>query len=290
MPTGPEPSLTPEKLRQGWLPRRVGRRILVLPETTSTNAAALDAADRLQEGREAGEARGPDVDGLVVLADYQTAGRGRQGRRWLSPRGASVLCSVLLMQEGQDMAGVLTLASAVAACDAIRSATTVTPAIKWPNDLRVSGRKLGGILVESRHVRTDRSADGHRSDGVAPRAWVVGIGINCLQQTGHFPPELRGLATSLELETSHPVDRVKVARELLRSLDRWLAKPARPGDGAIHAAWMDYVEPIGQRVRLLCRGREYTGRTVAIDPVGGLIVQADGGRQEWFDPMLTTLL
>jgi len=309
--------MTPEQLREGWSPRRVGRRIVVLPETSSTNAVALEAVDRPDGLSQPGETSESEVDGLAVLADYQTAGRGRQGRTWSSPRGASVLCSVLLFSkeqragrdagiqaDGVDFAssggragpdadgdpqsrvgGWLTLASAVAACEAIRQATELTPAIKWPNDLRVSERKLGGILIESRCVDPGRSA------GADTRAWVVGIGINCLQQAGHFPPELRDSTTSLELEASHPIDRVEVARALLRRLDAWLAEAPPPGDHAVHAAWLKYAEPVGQRVRLLCRGREYTGRTVAVDPSGGLIVQNDdNGRREWFDPMLTTLL
>ena len=284
MSDDPETALTPERLRQGWSPRRVGRRILVRAETTSTNSVALDAIDDLGAPGLTDGQGGAGVDGLVVLADYQTAGRGRQGRPWFSPRGASLLCSVLLIEQGEHVGGWLTLASAVAACEAIRSATEITPAIKWPNDLRISGRKLGGILIESRTSDTDAST------GSDVRAWVVGIGINCLQHAGHFPPELRDSATSLELEASHSIDRSRVARELLQALDRWLAEPVRTGSDPLHAAWMHYAEPIGQRVHLRCRGREYRGRTVAVDPAGGLIVQGDDGGQEWFDPMLTTLL
>ncbi len=277
--------MTAEQLHQGWSPRRIGRRILVLPETASTNTAALEAVAGPAASGGPHPVSGPDADGLVVLADYQTAGRGRQGRTWSSPRGASVLCSALiLLKERPHVGGWLTLASAVAACEAIRQATEVAPAIKWPNNLRVSGRKLGGILIESRRVGADRLLDADT------RAWVVGIGINCLQQRGHFPPELRDTATSLELEASHPVDRVAVARALLRCLDKWMADPAPEDDNSAHAAWLNHAEPIGQRVCLRRGGREYAGRTVAVDPSGGLIVQGDDGRREWFDPMVTTLL
>jgi len=195
----------------------------------------------------------------------------------MRPRGRADAC-----QENKKQhlccAGWLTLAAAVAACEAIREATEVTPAIKWPNDLRVSGRKLGGILIESCPVDAAR------------RAWAIGIGINCLQHEGHFPPELRDSAISLELAASHPIDRLEVTRALLASLDEWLAEPRHPGDQAVHAAWLTYAEPLGQRVRLLLKGREYWGRTVAVDPWGGLILQQEDGRREWFDPMLTTLL
>jgi BirA family transcriptional regulator, biotin operon repressor / biotin---[acetyl-CoA-carboxylase] ligase len=301
--------MTTEQLLKGWVPRCVGRHIIVLAETSSTNTAALDAL--ITPGGRDGLA----ADGSVILTDYQTAGRGRQGRPWLSPRGASVLCSVVLVsaephgvsalpgtspelgalqapgEEGSRpdaasrFAGWLTLASAVAACEAIREATEITPGVKWPNDLRVSGRKLGGILIESRPLAP------------SGRAWVVGIGINCLQHPGHFPPELRELATSLEIEASHPIDRVEVTRSLLRHLDRWLAVPVKLPEGpdeallaSVHSAWEHYAEPIGQRVHLRSQGRDYTGRTIAVDPFGGLIVQVEGGKREWFDPMQTTLL
>ncbi|GMU22801.1 MAG: biotin--[acetyl-CoA-carboxylase] ligase [Phycisphaerae bacterium] len=291
-----QPKLTPDELLAGWTPRRVGRRIVVLPETSSTNTEAL------------GFAEDSSADGLAILSDFQTAGRGRHGRAWLAPRGASVLCSVLLLERGQnsssasdadrptlpssrnaadspvgpsqaampwDPTGWLTLASAVAACEAIRRSTQITPAIKWPNDLRVEGRKLAGILIESRTLP-------------AGRAYVVGVGINCYQQAGHFPPELRATATSLDLIADHPIDRVAVARELLRSLDEAVADTSEEAQAQVYDRWQEYAEPIGQRVHLRSDGRDYTGRTVAVDPHGGLILQLDDGRREWFDPLRTT--
>lgn len=263
--------MTAEQLQQGWTPRRVGRRVVTLSEIDSTNTTALDA---LAE---------PNADGLAVLADFQASGRGRQGRSWLSPRCASVLCSVALVQpQGQThwpearMGGYLTLVTAVATCEAVRSATEVTPTIKWPNDLLVDGKKLAGILVESRLT------------GDSGRGWVLGIGINCLQHIGHFPPELQEAATSLELAVSHGVDRLGVARQLLQALDVWLAE--EPDEGKVHDAWSLFAEPLGRRVRLRRDGQEFTGRTVEVDPAGGLVLQCDDGRREWFDPMLTTAM
>ncbi|HPD30539.1 MAG TPA: biotin--[acetyl-CoA-carboxylase] ligase [Phycisphaerae bacterium] len=281
--------------------------MITVAETLSTNTLALDSI------RTMGGPDGREADGLVVMADYQTAGRGRFGRRWLSPRGASILCSVVIVPADQELtaantgpspgghvelqalensgrptptaqfSGHLTLVSAIAACEAIRQSTEITPTIKWPNDLRVSGRKLGGILIESRPV-----AQMHR-------AWVIGIGINCLQHAGHFPPELRTFATSLEIEASHPIERIEVAKALLQHLDHRLAdvtlRASPPASfQAIRSAWEQYAEPVGQRVRLRARGREWSGTTIAVDPFGGLILQTDDGKQEWFDPLQTTLL
>ncbi len=266
-------SLAVDERRTGWEPRRIGRRIEVLSEVPSTNSYCLEHADD------------PDADGLAVLADVQTAGRGRLGRRWLAPRGAAVLCSVLLTEAGTagetgeaaGMGGYLTLAAAVAACEAIREATTITASIKWPNDLRVDGRKLGGILIESRRVKPSATA------------WVIGIGINCYQHQGHFPPELAGAATSLDLVSAEPVDRAEVARWLLRRLDAWLCGGEERA-AEVRAAWSTFAEPLGQYVRLRQGGRETAGYTLDVDPHGGLVVQHQDGRREWFDPCLTSML
>lgn len=280
----PSPSMNADQLHQGWTPRRVGRRIITLAETNSTNTLALQAADE------------PDADGLAIFADAQLEGRGRLGHTWLSPRGASILCSVVLLTEdertnvpdGIDVqqahattTALLTQVSAVACCEAIRQATDVTPAIKWPNDIRIAGRKLGGILIESRVI-------GGRE--TQARAWVIGIGINCLQHAGHFPEELRETATSLELATAHAIDRTAIARELLRSLDDWFATDNWRDTNKVHTAWLDYAEPIGQKVRLRRDGVDYAGWTVEVGPAGGLIVKLETGQLEWFDPMRTTLM
>jgi BirA family biotin operon repressor/biotin-[acetyl-CoA-carboxylase] ligase len=199
----------------------------------------------------------------------------------LSPRGASVLCSVLLVypeDAARKDAGRLTMVAAVAACEAIGKSTEVRPAIKWPNDLRISGKKAGGILIESRALGGNR------------RAYVLGFGINCLQHAGHFPLELRNQATSLELAASHPIDRGAVARALLMELDEWLGRPKATRAEHAHAAWLSFAEPIGQRVSLRYQGTEYSGRTVSVDPLGGLTLQLDDGRPMWFDPMLTSVV
>jgi BirA family biotin operon repressor/biotin-[acetyl-CoA-carboxylase] ligase len=316
-------TLSAEELLLGWIPRRVGRRVVTLGECASTNDVALGAAENAP------------ADGLAVFADHQSAGRGRQGRSWVSPRAASILCSVVVeqgtgireqgtenkcgsriaecgMKRGdrvfhsafrvphsaltslvpaaclpvspeQEMSGRLTLLAAVAACEAIQQATEIVPSIKWPNDLRVPApaggwRKLAGVLIESRLV-----------PGRSVRAWVIGIGINCLQQAGHFPPELRDRVTSLEIESSDPVARPEVARALLQRLDAWLADPPDRPD-ILHDRWLHYAEPLGESVRLISAGREYHGRILAVDPAGGLVVQTDAGGRAWFEPMRTRII
>ncbi len=266
-------AISERRLRAGWTPVRIGRRLDLRSETASTNTDALAAAGN------------PDADGLAVLAEYQTQGRGRLGRSWLSPRGAGVLCSVLIIEPEArlderlaELAGRLTLVAGVAVCEAVRQATDVAPAIKWPNDLRAGGLKLGGVLIESRAL----------PDG--SRAWAIGVGINCLQHKGHFPPELQDIAGSLEMLGAHAVDRAEVARCLLARMDAWLAGAAWLDDASVRDAWLSHAEPVGRRVVARCEGRQVEGTAMTIDPFGGLILQGDDGRQHWLDPMRTTLL
>ena len=259
--------LDADAIRDGLNTKRVGRLVRVLPETTSTNDEVLARADDRA------------ADGLAVLAEQQTSGRGRMGRQWVSPRGASVLCSVLVfLDDTPAWMSRTTLIGGVAAYDAARPWAPDAITIKWPNDLLVSARKLGGVLVESRPV------------GGATRAFAIGVGINCLQQDAHWPAELRGRATSLEIESDRPVDRVVVVRALLTALDTWLCDPAAWDDEQLKAAWVARASILGQRIRLRCDGREYAGSAIDIDPSAGLLVELDRGRRQYFDPARTTLL
>ncbi len=255
-----------KRLQDGPRTRRIGRRIEYFPSTTSTNDEAWRLIDK-----------GAD-DGLVVLAEYQSAGRGRLGRTWESPRGASLLASVVLISRHDELTGGdLGLIAAVAVVDAVTSTTDVTPAIKWPNDILVEGRKLGGILIESR--RRDTAA-----------AFVVGIGLNCLQQHGHLTGELASLATSLDLESTGPIDRTALAVALLTELDRWLAEPAAWTDGDLRRAWLARAEPMGQRIRLRHAGKVYCGSMVDLDPTAALVVRLDEGGVRVFNAAETTVV
>ncbi len=191
--------------------RRLGRRVFIHDTIASTNTFLLDRAAK------AG-------DGAVACAEFQTAGRGRLGRRWEAPRGSSILLSVLLTEPADSpVLSQGALLAALSACEAIEMASECAPAIHWPNDVVLNGRKLGGVLAES--CALSRPADAGK------RALVIGVGLNALQQRGHFPPELADKATSLEIEARHPVDRAAIAAGLLARLDHWLVSGAQPPDG-----------------------------------------------------------
>src|SRR5262245_45174504 len=161
-------------------------QILWYPEVGSTNDVAGAMADR------------GAAEGLVVLADRQTAGRGRLGRSWASPSGAGIYVSVVL-RPSTTVAALLTIAAGVAVAEGIASATALSPHVKWPNDVHVGGRKLAGILAEG--------AVGHV---------VLGIGINV--QSAAYPADIATRATSIEAELSRPVDRGLVLAECLAAM------------------------------------------------------------------------
>ena len=161
-------------------------RILCYSEVGSTNDIAGTFAEQ-----------GVD-EGLVVLADRQTAGRGRLGRSWASPSGAGIYVSVVLRPTAAA-ARLVTIAAGVAVTDGIASATGLSTHVKWPNDVHVSGRKLAGILAE----------------GAASHV-VLGLGINV--QPASYPPDVAQRATSIEAELGRPVDRGLVLADCLAAL------------------------------------------------------------------------
>jgi len=267
--------LTADAISGGLPIHRIGRRVLVFDELDSTNTHALEQLR--QSGREA--------DGTVVFAEHQSAGRGRLGRKWQSPRGASLLMTALLVddrarQTAPRSASSLALLVAVAVAEAIRASTDVEAVIRWPNDLYVEDRKLAGILIETRDW----------TNGLL--ATAIGVGVNCLQQRAHFPPDLGRPATSLDIESAKPVDRVGVARAILSRLDCQLsANDSRLDANAdVHEKWKQLSNDIGQRVTLVESGIEYTGRILDLDPLDGLLLQLDTGARKAFHPNTTTRL
>ena len=180
---------------------RLGRVVKLFTDIGSTSAYLVAQADLLG-------------DGVVALAEYQTAGRGRFGRPWQAPRGSSILMSILLIEP--DNSPLIKHAAqlvALAAAEALETEVDCRPALRWPNDLIVSGKKLGGVLAETTRLSASTQ-----------RALVVGIGLNCFQQPGHFGDELGAIATSLEIELPQPVDRAALARRLFERCDACFAK------------------------------------------------------------------
>lgn len=213
-------------------------------------------------------ARGGAAEGSVLVADEQTAGRGRLGRSWLAPPGENLLCSVLLRPTWlpATQSWALTLLAAVAAAEGIAAATGIAPTLKWPNDLEVDGRKLGGILAEA-EVRD------------AQITWaVIGLGLN-LNWRPLAPPDLAARTVSLHELTNAAVDRVVVCAAVLRRLDHWYALLRLGALDALRTAWERRLTTLGQRITATTPGGTLVGSAEAVDAEGGLIVRtADGQR------------
>jgi BirA family biotin operon repressor/biotin-[acetyl-CoA-carboxylase] ligase len=200
------------------------------------------------------EARRGAPEGLVAVADYQTAGRGRRDRGWVAPPGASLLVSVLLRpSRAPERTPLVAMACGVAMAEAVARVGGFTPGLKWPNDLVVNDRKLAGILAE---------ADGE--------AVVVGAGVNV--EWRDFPPELAETATACNLEAGHAVDRRELLVAFLRELDRRYA--------SLEDTPTEYrrrLVTLGRRVRVERPGEDLVGLAVGVGEWGELLVQPDTG-------------
>ena len=189
--------LIAEELQAHFACATIGRQIIVLEQTASTNDAILQVATADQK------------DGLVLLAEHQTAGRGQRGNRWESAAGKGLWFSILLQPKiSVSGSGRLTIWAIEAISDVIRTELSLEPAIKLPNDVQIHGRKVAGVLVEM------------RAQEKAPHLAIVGIGINVNQSPEDFPPELRNRAISLAMALHQPIDRQKFAVAVLQNLNR----------------------------------------------------------------------
>jgi len=256
--------LTADLIEYGLSTERVGRKILVYEVTDSTNDVAW------------AHAGDPETDGLVVFAEYQRLGRGRLRRRWSAPPSTSLLVSVLLREHSTEVGRALTLLAGLATAQAVEEVTGVPPRIKWPNDITVSGRKLAGIMVESRKI--DRGF-----------GYVIGIGINCQQTSEQFAAEVRHSAISLRQLLKKEVDRLQLAQRLLVVLEQWLLVLRENHVDRLHQEWLSRCDDVGHRLNLIQNGRTYHGRVIDVSPDQGLWLQLDEGAVKAFDPATTTV-
>ena len=237
--------------------RVIGRDIRVFEETASTS----DVIEKL--------ARDGVREGVVVFAESQTRGRGRLGRKWVSPARRGLWFSVLLRPAVRPQEVTrLTVASATAVRRSIESLTGLKPKIKWPNDILIRGRKVAGIL-------TELSAE---LDCV--RHVALGIGVNVNLEPGDLPPELRAQTTSLKIESSRTVLRPELAVAILRELDRDYARTATGQFAALAEEWEEHSATMGQEIVIRAGNRQVRGRAESLDDDGALLLRSDHGRLE----------
>lgn len=217
----------------------------------STNALAKDMA-------KTGAAQG-----TVLLADSQSAGRGRLGRSFCSQSGGIYMSVILRPDCDPQELMHLTCAVGVAACDAVEDVTGFRPGIKWINDLMANGKKLGGILTEL------------VMDGGTVRSAVVGIGINCTQTPSDFPPELQAIACSLSSVTGKAIDRASLAAALICRLEE-MSKNLQDRQ-SIMDRYRSNCVTIGKQVTIIRGDQRTSGRALAVQDDGSLLVQFDNG-------------
>lgn len=234
--------------------RIVGRSVTILPQIDSTNL-------QLKKQAEAGA-----VEGTVIVADLQQAGKGRLGRHWQSPAGVNLYLSVLLRPDvPAQQAPQLTFLSAVAVATTLESVCGIAAVVKWPNDILVGGAKIAGLLNEM-------DAETERINFV-----VLGIGINLNMTAAQFPQDLNYPATSVLLETGQPVDRVSFLGALLKTLDDYYCEFLEQGFTPIRQRWEALCPILGRSVVVSGGNATMHGVVVGLEADGSLRLQRDHG-------------
>jgi len=240
--------LSAVSITSGLETRFVGQRVVYYPKLSSTMAVARE------------EALAGAAEGTVIIAEEQTAGKGRLERSWVSPRGCIAL-SVILYPDPSDLPSLVMVAS-LAVVKAIESVTGQKPQIKWPNDIIINGKKVCGILVES---------------GVCDRNRiyaVIGIGINVNIETDSIGEVLLP-ATSLSYELGREVSRLELVKRLLVEMERLYL--LAQGSGVVYQEWRDSLETLGKRVRASSGDTVYEGIAESVDRDGSLMIRRRDG-------------
>jgi BirA family biotin operon repressor/biotin-[acetyl-CoA-carboxylase] ligase len=243
--------LSPEIITKDLDTRFMGQQVVCLDSVTSTN----DVAKRLaEEGA---------PEGFVVLAEEQTAGRGRQKRKWIAPPSSSLLVSFLLKPSlAPEQMPLLLMASALAVATAIEESTGLEVHFKWPNDILLRGKKAGGILIET-------GLRGEELDYA-----VIGVGLNVNFDVAMIP-EIAATATSISTELGRDVPRLTVLRSLLSSMEREYTLMV---EGRFpHERWVARLAQLGQQVLVRTPWAEERGLLQGVDPVGNLMLRKDDG-------------
>jgi BirA family biotin operon repressor/biotin-[acetyl-CoA-carboxylase] ligase len=231
-----------------------GRKAILLTSTLSTQGDVLKLAEQGQ------------AEGAVVIAEEQTGGRGRFGRKWFSPPGKGIWMSILLRPDlPLQHTPQLTLLAGVAVCRAVRACTGADAGIKWPNDLLIDGRKVCGILLES-------TVEDHEV-----RYCIAGIGVDVNFDPEDYPEDLTTIATSLKMETGQPVDRTKLTAAILTELEQLYFLYQKEGFGVISALWEALSVSMNREIAVTNPQGIIEGKSIGLDPSGALVVEKHNG-------------
>ncbi|MBN1958168.1 MAG: biotin--[acetyl-CoA-carboxylase] ligase [Desulfuromonadales bacterium] len=244
-------------IERGLKTRIIGRQVVSLEETDSTNIQIKALAEQ------------GALEGAVLVADRQSAGRGRLGRRWESPSGVNLYCSILLKPHiPVQQAPQLTFLSAAAVAETMTRVCQLSACVKWPNDILVNGAKIAGLLNEM-------NAETEQIHFV-----ILGIGINLNMTAEQLPTPLNYPATSVFLETGQQVDRALFLRTLLEILDHYYTEFLAEGFLPIRRRWERLCAVMNSRVTVDQESTRLSGTVVGLDVDGALRLQCEDGRVE----------
>lgn len=253
---GPTSRLIPYEIRQVLKTKIIGQNIIYHEKTTSTNTVAQNLC------------MGGDMDrlhGSIVIAEEQTGGMGRLGRAWVSPGGGIWLTIILKPRIPVERAIMLTMVGSIATVRAIKKITGLGALIKWPNDIFIGRKKVGGIITEL------------SAEGSVIHHCLVGIGIDVNIPLEELPPQLRTSVTSLSAELGRSVDRVMLLAALLKEFElRYLQLEAMEYESILRE-WKSLLCTLEHRVRIQYGARVFSGEAIDVDDFGGLLVRRDDG-------------
>ena len=261
-----------DRLNASLRTRAFGRVLHYTPSTASTNA---DALAYLQQ-----PATAPAPHGLVILADCQTAGRGRRGRTWHSPPQGNIYTSVIVVpRPGTNGIGPwlswIPLFAALAVADCLTTQTALAVSVKWPNDLLINEKKIGGILCEQT-TTPDRTM-----------AVVIGIGLNINAALDNFPEDLRSGATTIAAESGRPFDRVQILADLFLRLEQRMDRLFLDGPAGMVEEFTQRCSTLGKTVRVTLEEQGIVqGVAESIGPDGCLRLRVTSGTSPAHSPSL----
>jgi BirA family biotin operon repressor/biotin-[acetyl-CoA-carboxylase] ligase len=234
----------------------IGKEIFFYSTVSSTNTIATELAEK-------------NVEGAVVLADSQERGRGKVGRLWVSPQGVNIYMSIITRPEIDLKNGTLiTLMSAVACATALRRSTGLPVTLKWPNDLMVNDKKIGGILTE---VKTE--------DQKIILA-IIGIGINVNMEADAFPEDIRKIVTSIKVQTGVTHSRTEIVSEILNEMGNWYKFIKKLCKTKIISEWRRLTSTLGREVTVAVGKETFSGLAESMDDDGILILRLPSGKKK----------
>lgn len=247
----------PAEIREGLETEYIGRELYCFNEAGSTNEIAMKLAE------------GAVSEGTVVIAEKQTAGKGRLGRKWLSPAGAGLWFSIILKPKiSPQHSAKLTFVAGLAVLDAIRTVSGLQAGLKWPNDLLVNGKKVCGILTE---IKSGPDIINYQ---------VLGIGINVNISEEEFPEALRATATSLAQEAKKEVARLRLLKEILKNIETGYEVFKKAGFKPFLIRWKEHSVTLNRKVKVAGLRESWEGLALDIDEDCALIVRLDSGEKK----------